>query len=189
MRDELQTLLARLRFDGMAAALDGELERAEREGTPAPELIRRLLCAEAVSQRQRSLAYRLKQARLPWDWTLETFPFDEQPRLNKGQIKTLAGLDFLSRANNIVTLAYGALCRGLLSGRMTAQTQFSGDDLRKSDPKFQGRVSCNTSRRWKDSTISLRKTMASASSILHCGGLSTGRIQRSRFGARGKRVS
>jgi len=102
MRDEVQTLLARLRFDGMAAALDGELERAEREGTPASELIHRLLCAEAASQRQRSLAYRLKQARLPWDWTLDTFPFDEQPSLNKGQIRTLAGLDFLSRANNIV---------------------------------------------------------------------------------------
>jgi len=104
MRDELQTLLARLRFDGMAAALEAELERAEREGTPAPELIHRLLCAEAASQRQRSLAYRLKQARLPWDWTLDTFPFDEQPSVNKGQIKTLAGLDFLSRANNIVLM-------------------------------------------------------------------------------------
>jgi aryl-alcohol dehydrogenase-like predicted oxidoreductase len=41
------------------------------------------------------------------------------------------------RDNNIVTLAYGALCRGLLSGRMTGQTQFTGDDLRKNDPKFQ----------------------------------------------------
>jgi aryl-alcohol dehydrogenase-like predicted oxidoreductase len=39
--------------------------------------------------------------------------------------------------NNIVTLAYGSLCRGLLSGRMTAQTQFAGDHLRKADPKFQ----------------------------------------------------
>src|SRR5215510_15658857 len=102
MRDKLQTLLARLRFDGMAAELDAELERAEREATPAPELIYRLLCVEAASQRERSLAYRVKQARLPWDWTLETFPFDEQPSLNKRQIKTLAGLDFLSRANNIV---------------------------------------------------------------------------------------
>src|SRR4051794_39814165 len=35
------------------------------------------------------------------------------------------------RERNIVTLAYGSLCRGLLSGRMTAQTQFAGDDLRK----------------------------------------------------------
>ena len=40
-------------------------------------------------------------------------------------------------ANNIATFGYGALCRGLLSGRMTADTRFAGDDLRQSDPKFQ----------------------------------------------------
>jgi len=40
------------------------------------------------------------------------------------------------RANNIAVLAYGSLCRGLLSGRMSASSRFSGDDLRKSDPKF-----------------------------------------------------
>jgi aryl-alcohol dehydrogenase-like predicted oxidoreductase len=41
------------------------------------------------------------------------------------------------RANRIVTLGYGALCRGLLSGRMQADTTFDGDDLRSVDPKFQ----------------------------------------------------
>jgi aryl-alcohol dehydrogenase-like predicted oxidoreductase len=41
------------------------------------------------------------------------------------------------RTNNIATFGYGALCRGLLSGRMTADTRFAGDDLRQSDPKFQ----------------------------------------------------
>ena len=41
------------------------------------------------------------------------------------------------RNKNIDTLAYGSLCRGLLSGRMTAQTKFDGDDLRKVDPKFR----------------------------------------------------
>jgi aryl-alcohol dehydrogenase-like predicted oxidoreductase len=41
------------------------------------------------------------------------------------------------RESSIATLAYGPLCRGLLSGRMSAHTQFAGDDLRKSDPKFQ----------------------------------------------------
>jgi aryl-alcohol dehydrogenase-like predicted oxidoreductase len=40
------------------------------------------------------------------------------------------------RANRIAVLAYGSLCRGLLSGRMSASTRFGGDDLRKSDPKF-----------------------------------------------------
>ena len=42
-----------------------------------------------------------------------------------------------TREYNISTLTYGALCRGLLSGRMDATTEFKGDDLRKSDPKFQ----------------------------------------------------
>lgn len=41
------------------------------------------------------------------------------------------------RENRISTLAYGALCRGLLSGKMTRDREFSGDDLRKDDPKFQ----------------------------------------------------
>lgn len=39
--------------------------------------------------------------------------------------------------NKIALLAYGSLCRGLLSGSMSISSQFSGDDLRKSDPKFQ----------------------------------------------------
>ena len=39
--------------------------------------------------------------------------------------------------HDITTLGYGALCRGLLSGRMRANTTFDGDDLRRNDPKFQ----------------------------------------------------
>lgn len=41
------------------------------------------------------------------------------------------------RQHGIATLTYGALCRGLLSGRMSTDTRFEGDDLRRIDPKFQ----------------------------------------------------
>jgi aryl-alcohol dehydrogenase-like predicted oxidoreductase len=41
------------------------------------------------------------------------------------------------RANGIATLAYGPLCRGLLAGRITRDTTFTGDDLRRHDPKFR----------------------------------------------------
>jgi aryl-alcohol dehydrogenase-like predicted oxidoreductase len=41
------------------------------------------------------------------------------------------------QANRIVTLGYGALCRGLLSGRMGSDTRFDGDDIRRTDPKFR----------------------------------------------------
>jgi aryl-alcohol dehydrogenase-like predicted oxidoreductase len=41
------------------------------------------------------------------------------------------------RKNRISIFGYGALCRGLLSGRMRPDSKFEGDDLRRSDPKFQ----------------------------------------------------
>lgn len=41
------------------------------------------------------------------------------------------------RENHISALVYGPLCRGLLTGKMKTDTQFTGDDLRKVDPKFQ----------------------------------------------------
>lgn len=40
-------------------------------------------------------------------------------------------------SSGITTLGYGALCRGLLSGRIRPDTTFDGDDLRRVDPKFQ----------------------------------------------------
>jgi aryl-alcohol dehydrogenase-like predicted oxidoreductase len=42
-----------------------------------------------------------------------------------------------ARLNCIATFGYGALCRGLLSGRMRPDTTFADDDLRRIDPKFQ----------------------------------------------------
>jgi aryl-alcohol dehydrogenase-like predicted oxidoreductase len=45
-------------------------------------------------------------------------------------------LPYLS-TNNIATLVYGSLCRGLLSGKMKPDTKFEGDDVRRIDPKFQ----------------------------------------------------
>jgi aryl-alcohol dehydrogenase-like predicted oxidoreductase len=42
-----------------------------------------------------------------------------------------------ARQKNLSLLAYGPLCRGLLTGKERADTKFTGDDLRKTDPKFQ----------------------------------------------------
>ena len=39
--------------------------------------------------------------------------------------------------HGIGTVTYGDLCRGLLSGKMTRDREFDGDDLRQIDPKFQ----------------------------------------------------
>ena len=111
MRDKLQALLAQLRFHGMATALDSEIERSKRDATPAPELLHRLLCAEAASRRERSVALRSNQAHLPWRWTLDSFPFERQSGISKAQINTLAGLDFLCRDENVLLIGQPGTAR------------------------------------------------------------------------------
>jgi DNA replication protein DnaC len=103
----LQSLLQQLqglRLLGIAGALEAELERAERQGSAHTEVFARLFEHEIAYQRERSLAYRLKHANLPWPWTLESFPFERQPGVNKSQILTLAGLDFIKRKENILLI-------------------------------------------------------------------------------------
>jgi aryl-alcohol dehydrogenase-like predicted oxidoreductase len=41
-----------------------------------------------------------------------------------------------AQQRGLAMLAYGSLCRGLLSGRMKPDTQFPSSDLRSKDPKF-----------------------------------------------------
>jgi aryl-alcohol dehydrogenase-like predicted oxidoreductase len=59
-----------------------------------------------------------------------------QPPYNLFERAIEADLLPYCRKNRIATLGYGALCRGLLSGRMRPDTVFDGDDLRRTDPKF-----------------------------------------------------
>ncbi|MDI6582527.1 aldo/keto reductase, partial [Bacillus subtilis] len=42
-----------------------------------------------------------------------------------------------AKDNKITTLLYVSLCRGLLTGKLTEEYTFEGDDLRNHDPKFQ----------------------------------------------------
>ena len=102
MREKIQELLDSLRFKGMAQILDQELDRAEREGTAVSEVLYRLLLKEIQYRKERSQEYRLRQAKIPWSWTMETFPFDRQPSINRAQIHELAGLSFMDRTDNVI---------------------------------------------------------------------------------------
>ena len=58
-------------------------------------------------------------------------PYNIFERAIEGDVKPYC------RRNDIALMTYGALCRGMLSGRMKADREFTGDDLRRHDPKFQ----------------------------------------------------
>ena len=126
MREDVEKLLAQLHFKGMAQCLQRILAQADAEALSAAQVIDRLLQEEWRYRQERSLAYRLDQAKLPWDWSLESFPFDRQRAVNAAHIKGLAGLDFIARAENLVFigppgtgksgLAIGLLRHALVNG-------------------------------------------------------------------------
>lgn len=125
MKNKIIELLESLKFNGMAMALDSQIALAEN-GTAAPKIICNLLQEELRFRQERSMQNRLRNAKMPWEWTLNSFPFEKQPGINKNQIMTLAGLDFLQRGENIIFhgktgvgksgLAVGILRQALISG-------------------------------------------------------------------------
>ncbi|HDH05381.1 MAG TPA: ATP-binding protein [Nitrospirae bacterium] len=125
MRNKIIELLETLKFQGMAMALESQIALAEK-GAAAQEIIYNLLREELRFRQERGMQNRLRNAKMPWDWTLNSFPFKKQPDVNKNQIMALSGLDFLQRGENIIFqgktgvgksgLAVGILRQALISG-------------------------------------------------------------------------
>lgn len=126
MRKKIHQLLIDLRFNGIQNVLDSELDAAEKKGTAIEKVLYRMLCEEFSFRQERSMHYRIHHAKIPWDFTLKTFPFDKQPGVKKSRIMSLAGLSFIERAENIVFigspgtgksgLAIGLLRQALING-------------------------------------------------------------------------
>ncbi len=126
MREKLREILRELHLQGMIEGLDRELNQAEKNATPVVEVLYRLALEEQRMRQEKSLANRLKQARMPWDWTLESFPFAQQPGVNQSQIKTLAGMDFIRRAENLVLIGPPGTGKSGLACSLLRQACFNG---------------------------------------------------------------
>lgn len=125
-RETINQLLESLRLKGMAACLDEVLTAAYQQGTAMIDVLLELLQNEYHHKQERCLENRIKHAKLPWDWTLDTFPFKQQPGVNKTQIMGLAKLTFMERSENVIFIgkpgtgksgmAMGLLRLALLNG-------------------------------------------------------------------------
>lgn len=102
MNDDLDQLLKNLRLSRIHQIVDREMARAQKTKMSYATFLARLLREQYNYRRERSLAYRIRQARIPEHWTLETFPFRKQPGVHQPTIRQLAELDFVSRMQNIV---------------------------------------------------------------------------------------
>jgi DNA replication protein DnaC len=104
MTDELDQLLKSLHLNRIAEIYDEHLKHAEEQGLSYSDLLARLLRAQWHARQESALAWRVAQARLPEPWSLETFPFDRQPGISRRQVRELAELDFVAKAENVVLI-------------------------------------------------------------------------------------
>jgi DNA replication protein DnaC len=102
MNDDLEQLLKTLHLKKVAEIIDEQIAKADKTGLPFEKLLARLLRAEWQHRQQSALAWRIKNARMPEPWTLESFPFKQQTGVSQRQIRTFADLDFIPKAENIV---------------------------------------------------------------------------------------
>jgi len=102
MNDDLLQLCQRLKLRRILKILDRELRRAEKQAPAYDEFLARLLREELHAFQERSLEHRIRRARLPERWALESFPFDRQPGVRKAALLQLASLEFVPRAENLV---------------------------------------------------------------------------------------
>ncbi len=144
MNDDIDQLLRNLKLKRLREIIEDELARAEKKKPSYSEFLARVLREEFQSQQERFLEYRIVRAGLPERWALETFPWKEQPSVNKAQIEQLAELGFIARAANIVFigetgvgksgLASGILLKALQSGyrALFVKAQDLFDDMYRS---------------------------------------------------------
>lgn len=102
MNEELEQLLKNLRLAETAATLEEKLQLAEKEQPSYKDFLLSLLRPQWHAKQENAMEWRIKRARLPERWALESFPFDIQTGVSRRQIKTLAELEFIPRAENLV---------------------------------------------------------------------------------------
>jgi DNA replication protein DnaC len=100
MTGDLEQLLRNLKLTKVLEIYDETAQKAEEDGLSYADLFTRLLRAQWHARQDSALAWRVKQAALPQQWTLESFPFKLQPGVARRQILGLAELDFVAKAEN-----------------------------------------------------------------------------------------
>lgn len=102
MTDDIDQLLKNLHLSALSEIVERELQRAQKHKPSYEAFYGRILREHYQLCRQRSLEYRIRGARLPERWTLETFPFDVQTAIHAPTLRQLAELDFVAKRENIV---------------------------------------------------------------------------------------
>jgi DNA replication protein DnaC len=103
METELIATLKSLRLSNLLGHWDEYMALAQKRNASLVQILRRILEDEAKAKQGNVRTQRLRRARIPEPWVLETYPFEKQPKLNKKKILSIYdAFDYVEKHRNIV---------------------------------------------------------------------------------------
>jgi DNA replication protein DnaC len=124
MTDEIDQLLKKLHLKKIHEIFDAEVAHAEKHELSYGEFSARIFRAQFHAAQESALAWRILSAKIPENWTIESFPFKKQPGVAQKQIRGFAELDFVAKGENIVFVGpTGVGKTGLASGLLLKALQ------------------------------------------------------------------
>jgi len=105
MNEDLAEKLKYLRLGGLLAHWDEHLKTAAKQRISHARLLTRIIEDEYRIRKENACRFRLRRARIPEPFVIETFPFNRQPKLNRKMILALYdSLEYMHAGRNIIWL-------------------------------------------------------------------------------------
>ncbi len=86
MNEELISQLKFLRLPGLLEQWDSIISEADKKEPPYTRFLKDVIAKEYAIKKERARLLRIKRAKIPEVFVMETYPFDRQPKLNKKQV-------------------------------------------------------------------------------------------------------
>lgn len=103
MNDKLAQQLSYLRLTGLSENWNRYIKTAGDEEYSHTRLLKTIIEDEYIRKKENSRKLRMQRAKIPEHLTLETFPFDRQPNLNKRKvIEIYDSFDYMTTPQNII---------------------------------------------------------------------------------------
>lgn len=103
MNEQLTQQLKYLRLNQLLKNWDHYLKLGAQKRFSHARLLTHIVAEEYKIRQQNARQLRLKNAKLPQEWSLQTYPFSQQPRLNKKKVLALYdSFDYMTKRRNII---------------------------------------------------------------------------------------
>lgn len=96
--------LHKLRLQKSAERLEALLQQAAAQDLPYADFLEQVLGEEVAAKTAKNISMRTAMARFPFVKPLETFDFAYQPSIDKRQVLTLAGCQYIEHGDNVIVL-------------------------------------------------------------------------------------